>query len=322
MFPCDAWGPVPEISVSSLDPTALAATWDPLRNVRPEWSTLRRPLLLEALAAGVGRVSFGTMEGGRSIFSYRVEQTRSWRLAWLLHDSEPRPLEAAALPRAIVSGGEIRVVTRLLDGAGVGLCGHPTAQVEVPPSLAIATVGFSSPGADPQDPGAIANGVLRVSAVAESPAAKLHLAVDAAATDLDLAVLSPMAITSIRAEPAAPSTDALDSLRGFVYLGTRVAWNAGGGQGRPPAWIVRLRAFAGDDEVGGATFLVENPSPGSATFLGPDGTAGDRIETREPVVGLVPPAGAAGRIPLRVSAPGSSAAPLELTVDVPAAPTF
>ena len=109
-------------------------------------------------------------------------------------------------------------------------------------------------------------------------------------------------------------------MRGFSFLGTRVRWNVGGSEGKPAAWIIRLRAFAGDTEAGGAQLLVENLAPGPTTLVGPDGVPGDRIETREPVVGLVPLAGAGGHASLRISAPGSAAPPLELSVNVPPPP--
>jgi hypothetical protein len=318
MFPCEEWGAVPDVVVSALDSTRLLASWDSTREARVEGPTLRRPLLLEARAAGDAGVSFDTMDGRRSVFAFRLEPAQSWRLAWLLHDAEPRPIESPDLPGAIAVGGSIRVVTRVIDGAGAGLCGHPTARAETPSSLAITPVGYG-----PDDPGALANGVVRISGVAEGPAANLRLAIDALATDLTLAVVPPTAITVVRAEPAAPyDKNPREHMRGFSFLGTRVQWQVGGSEGKPAAWIIRLRAFAGDTEAGGAQLLVENLAPGSTTLVGPDGVPGDRIETREPVVGLVPLARAGGRATLRISAPGSAAPPLELSVDVPPAPAW
>jgi hypothetical protein len=316
LSPCHQWKMIPGVSLRSLEPAVLEATFDARRPASTSSIFSHQlPCVVHAKAAGLGRVQLDDSHGGRSTHEYEVVRPASWKLTWLLHDSWQRPLEAASLPGALVAGGGLRVVTRLNAASGAMLCGHPPVTVESAGGLLITM----EPGYANDDPGALANGVLRATGQGDGRA---RLAVEGAATELQFVVLAPGAITELRAEPTtALDTNPLVAYRGFSFLGTRVRYQSGGSEGKPAAFVVRLRALAGDVEVGGVRLAVQNLTPQSARLVGSDGVASDLVETAEPIVGLVPLQSSAAQVSLRVSAVDATAAqPLEVTIEVPPAP--
>ena len=84
--------------------------------------------------------------------------------------------------------------------------------------------------------------------------------------------------------------------------------------------MVRLRAFAGGNEVGGARFLVQNLAPDVAALVGPDGLPAAAVETTEPIVGLVPAQPTGGRAVVRVVVVNGAASPVEAAIQIPPPP--
>jgi hypothetical protein len=311
--PCHEWGPVPRLaSFSSLTPEILTSAVDAGQPSRRDLFRETHAASIEARAPGAGVVRMEAEDGRWSDVRVPVASPASWRTTWLLSDRGYQAFEVEDLPAALAFGGSIRVVTQLLLMNSDLLCGRPSGKLDldVGESLGIE----AEPGYGPGDPGGLVNGVVRVAPLAESAEAVARLSVQGVATVFSFAVVQASAIDELRIESVRDLDKAKLPAAGFAYLGFPLAWEGRGHDGVPGAFVVRLRAFAGAKEVGGARLSVENLTSDIGTLVDPHGVAHNPVETIEPIVGIVPRI--AGRIVLRVKVVGSPLPPRDLSIDV------